>query len=180
VFHTLNAYEADGTVVIDLVRHPRMFATVLNGPDEGDPVFERWTVDLGEGSVTTETLDDRPQEFPRLDERLTGRRHRYGYAAAVAPGFEHGPTLKHDLVAGTTMVHDHGPGRAALEPVFVPRADGAAEDDGWVMAYVYDAATDRSDVVVLDAHGFGDDPVATIHLPVRVPFGFHGSWIADA
>jgi len=63
--------------------------------------------------------------------------------------------------------------------VFVPRAGASAEDDGWVMSYVYDAATDRSDVVVLDARDFGGDPVATVHLPVRVPFGFHGSWVPD-
>ena len=35
VFHTLNAYEDGDTVVVDVVRHDRMFATVLNGPDEG-------------------------------------------------------------------------------------------------------------------------------------------------
>ena len=57
---------------------------------------------------------------------------------------------------------------------------GAVEDDGWVMSYVYDASTDRSDVVILDAQDFTGEPVATIHLPVRVPFGFHGSWVPDA
>jgi carotenoid cleavage dioxygenase len=183
VFHTLNAYEADGRVVIDLVRHPRMFATALNGPNEGDPVLERWSLDLAAGTLTTDTLDDRPQEFPRLDERLTGRRHRYGYAVALDTGFQSGPALKHDLAAGTTAVHDYGRGRATLEPVFVPRSaggtGGAEEDDGWVMSYVYDATTDRSDVVILDARDFTGEPVATIHLPTRVPFGFHGSWIPD-
>ena len=59
-------------------------------------------------------------------------------------------------------------------------AGGAGEDDGWVMSYVYDAASDRSDVVILDARDFAGNPVATIHLPVRVPFGFHGSWIPDS
>ena len=44
VFHTLNAYDDVGggdrdRVVVDLVRHPRMFASVTNGPDEGDPVL---------------------------------------------------------------------------------------------------------------------------------------------
>jgi carotenoid cleavage dioxygenase len=182
VFHTLNAYDDGGTVVIDLVRHPRMFDTVVNGPDEGDPVLERWTLDLASGTVGTTTLDDRPQEFPRIDERLTGRRHRYGYGVAVDRGFQIGGALKHDLTAGTTVRHDYGPGRATLEPVFVPRAGAVAdspdaEDDGWVMSYVYDATTDRSDVVILAAQDFEGDPVATIHLPVRVPFGFHGSWV---
>jgi carotenoid cleavage dioxygenase-like enzyme len=200
VFHPLNAYDdvSDGLVdgggigertdrvVVDLVRHPQMFASVLNGPDEGDPVLERWTLDLMTGALSTETLDDRPQEFPRVDERRTGRRHRFGYGAGFGAGVEHGPALKHDLAAGTSAVHDYGPGRVTLEPVFVPRSPdaaadpAAAEDDGWVMSYVYDAASDRSDVVILDAQDFTGDPVATIHLPVRVPFGFHGSWVPDA
>ncbi|HEY6415384.1 MAG TPA: carotenoid oxygenase family protein, partial [Acidimicrobiales bacterium] len=183
---TLNAYESGSTVVVDLVRHPRMFATTFNGPNEGTPLLERWTLDLESGTVKTETLDDRAQEFPRMDERLSGRAHRYGYAAALGDGVEHGPAFKHDLTSGTSWVHDYGPGRVTLEPVFVPRSseagtpDGAVEDDGWVLSYVYDAATDRSDVVVLDAQDFSGDPVATIHLPVRVPFGFHGSWLPDA
>ena len=196
VFHTLNAYDdvapGDGDagtgghdrVVLDVVRHPRMFAAVTNGPDEGDTVLERWTLDLRSGALVTETLDDRSQEFPRIDERRTGLPHRYGYGAAFGRGVEHGPALRHDLVAGTTEVHEYGPGRVTLEPIFVPRSpdggtDPADEDDGWVVSYVYDATTDRSDVVILDARDFTGEPVATIHLPVRVPFGFHGSFIPD-
>lgn len=181
VFHTLNAYEADGVVTIDLVRHPRMFAGVVNGPSEGDPVLERWTLDPAAGEVRTEVLDDRPQEFPRMDERRSGLRHRYGYGVGLAGDGDRGPILKHDLVAGVTEVHDPGPGRTSLEPVFVPRSPDrdAAEDDGWLLAYVHDAATDRSDVVVLDAGDVTAKPVATVHLPVRVPYGFHGSWIPD-
>jgi len=33
--------------------------------------------------------------------------------------------------------------------------------------------------VVLAAQDFAGPPVATVHLPARVPLGFHGSWIAD-
>jgi carotenoid cleavage dioxygenase len=66
-----------------------------------------------------------------------------------------------------------------MEPVFVPRSADATEDDGWVLAYVHDEARDACDIVVLDAQDFSAPPVATVHLPVRVPFGFHGNWIAD-
>ena len=62
----------------------------------------------------------------------------------------------------------------------MPAAPGAAEDEGWVVAYVYDAARDGSDLVILDAADFGGHPVATVSLPQRVPFGFHGNWIPDA
>jgi carotenoid cleavage dioxygenase-like enzyme len=181
VFHPLNAYDLDdGGVVVDLVRHPRMFDTVFNGPNEGPPRLERWSLPAGGSAVRAEQLDDLPQEFPRHDERLTGHRHRYGYGAVVDPHLAHGPTVKHDLDAGTRQLHDYGPGRMSLEPVFVPRSADAAEDDGWVLSYVYDASTDRSDVVVLNAQDFAGDPVATVHLPGRVPFGFHGSWVPDA
>ena len=38
----------------------------------------------------------------------------------------------------------------------------------------------ETDVVILDARDFGADPLATIHLPCRVPFGFHGNWLPDS
>lgn len=47
------------------------------------------------------------------------------------------------------------------------------------MSFVYDAERDATDVVILDAQCFLDRPVATISLPARVPFGFHGNWLAD-
>ena len=42
---------------------------------------------------------------------------------------------------------------------------------------MHDAASDRSELVVLSAENLEGDPVATVHLPQRVPFGFHGNWV---
>jgi carotenoid cleavage dioxygenase len=180
VFHPLNAYDLpDGRVVCDVVKHPRMFASDFNGPNEGQPTLWRWIIDPQSGRVAEELLDERGQEFPRHDERRVGRAYRYGYTAAFRSRLEHGPALKHDLERGTSERHDYGEGRVTLEPVFVPRAEDAAEDDGWVMSYVYDATTDTSDVVILDAQDFTGEPVAVISLPQRVPFGFHGNWVPD-
>ena len=67
-----------------------------------------------------------------------------------------------------------------MEPVFVPRARTPAEDDGYVMAYVYDAETDRSDVVILHAQDFAASRWRPSTCPTRVPFGFHGNWVPDA
>ena len=39
--------------------------------------------------------------------------------------------MKHDLRDGRIETHDQGPARMFFEPVFVPRSDDAAEDDGW-------------------------------------------------
>ena len=180
VYHPLNAYEdGDDRIVLDVVRHPRMFATDRTGPNEGAPTFDRWTVDRAAGKVLEERLDDRGQEFPRADERRTGHRHRYGYAPAVgsvAADLEGSDVLlKHDLVAGRTATRSFGAGTGVGEFVFVPRADDSAEDDGWLLGFVHHGTEDRTDLAVLDAATLED--VATVHLPARVPYGFHGNWI---
>ncbi|WP_024875051.1 carotenoid oxygenase family protein [Saccharomonospora piscinae] len=171
VFHTANAYDDGDTIVLDLVRHPKVFYADRTGPAEGDPTLERWRIDLRTEVVTQDRLCDRPQEFPRIDERRTGLRHRFGYV--VQP--DEGALLKHDLHLAGTRVRRFGAGRVPGEFVFEPRHPGAAEDDGVLMGFVYDAATDRSDLMLLDAETL--DTVAAVHLPQRVPAGFHGNWI---
>ncbi|HLH28579.1 MAG TPA: carotenoid oxygenase family protein, partial [Acidimicrobiales bacterium] len=185
VFHPMNAFDEGDAVVVDVVRHPKMFATHLTGPDEGPPRLERWRIDPGSRKVATEVVDDRPQEFPRVDERRVGRPHRFGYSVTLsereAPGIDLGPALvKHDVLSRTSEVRRlGGPGSGAGEAVFVPSGEGAEEDDGYVLSLVYDAERDASDLVVLHAQDFGGQPAATVHLPVRVPYGFHGNWLPD-
>ena len=183
VFHPLNAYEEpDGRVVVDVVRHPSMFVSDRNGPSGEEPTLDRWTVDVAAGKVLEERVSEHAQEFPRIDDRLAGRRHRYGYGTYFGTdesGLRLGGLLKHDLVAGTTVVHDFGPGLSSGEGVFVEASEAAGEDEGWVLSVVYDANADSSFVAVLDAQDFAAPPVATVALPQRAPFGFHGSWLPD-
>ena len=137
VFHPMNGYEDEqGRVVLDVVRHGRMFAEDMRGPGDGISTLDRWTIDPTKTRVHEQRLDDSPQEFPRLDERLTGKPYRYGYTADLPEFNVMGGIRKYDLHAGTADVHSEGDDRIFLEPVFVPRSDDAGEDDGWVMAYV--------------------------------------------
>lgn len=177
VFHPMNAYDDGDRVVLDVVRHARMFDTHRLGPDEGPPSLERWSVDLTGGKVVEERLDDRGQEFPRVDERVVGRRHRYGYAGAFL--VNETALIKHDLERRTSEVRVLGSAGGASEAVFVPSGPDAAEDEGWVLSLVYDPERDASDLLVLNAGDFAGDPQAIVHLPQRVPFGFHGNWVPD-
>jgi carotenoid cleavage dioxygenase len=175
VFHALNAYDEGANIVLDVVRHPKVFDTELRGPSEGPPTLDRWEVDLADGKVRESRLDDRGQEFPRVDERRLGKRHRFGYAPAVGAYATESTLLKHDLVRGRTATRSFGTGKHLGEFVFQHSAPDSAEDDGVVMGFVYDSTADRSELAILDAQTM--ESVASIHLPHRVPAGFHGNWV---
>lgn len=72
--HTLNAYEEGSNLVVDMTNFDAPFLVAGNGSggpySPGTPRLDRWTVDLRQGRVRTRTLDDRPQEFPRVNEAL--------------------------------------------------------------------------------------------------------------
>ena len=63
------------------------------------------------------------------------------------------------------------------EAVAAPRDGATAEDDAWLMTLAHDRDTDRGELVVWAADAPGEEPVARVPLPVRVPFGFHGNWV---
>ncbi len=180
-FHPLNAYESGHRIVIEVARYPELWRCT---PNTFDPAFlHRWTIDLERGRVGEEPLDDRSLEFPRVDDRRVGSQHRYGYAVTTtfADGAINGASIvKYDLKTGAREEHDFGPRRVPGEAVFVPATAGASDEEGFLLLYVYDEADDASDFVILDASALAAKPVATVRLPQRVPYGFHGNWIVDA
>jgi len=184
VFHPANAYDLDdGRVVFDACVHDTMFSDGgHDGPSSHRTPFERWTIDPAARRVTRQVVDAAAQEFPRPNEAFTGRPYRYAYAVGLpesgdAAFIGEAPLYKHDLVAGGRQVHDFGPGQVPGEFVFVARAGGTAEDDGWLMGYVIDRARDTTDLVILDAARVEAPPVARITVPQRIPPGFHGNWV---
>lgn len=192
IFHVLNAYDDGDRVTVDVVRYAGAFdVSRLDG--SGPLTLDRWTIDPAAGQVIQDRLDDRHQEFPRVDDRVISRPHRYGYSAVIgevdratvslsgdfADGAFANALLKHDLAHGTVEAHEFGPDATAGEAVFVPAAPDAAEDDGYVMAFVHDPERGAADLVILAAQDFGGEEVARVHLPARIPLGFHGSWIPD-
>lgn len=182
VFHFLNAFDTDdGGIVIDGCRSASMpisFGDDPPPPADVQPMLHRWHLGA-DGSVRTEQLDDRPADFPRINDALAGGRHRYGYLAAMSSGDTiavEGVTAW-DLDAGTSATYSYGPSASAGEAVFAPDPDGTAENDGWLLNLVTDLADDTSRLVVLDARDITAGPVAEVLLPQRVPFGFHGNWL---
>jgi carotenoid cleavage dioxygenase-like enzyme len=193
VFHTFNAYDdAAGRVVVDLIKYEGAYdVSLLDG--KGPLTLDRWTIDPAAGTIASRQLDDRLQEFPRVDERAISRPHRYGYSAVIgevsratialsgdfADQAFGNALLKHDLARGTSQAHEFARDATAGEAVFVPATADAAEDDGYVMAFVHNPDRGAADLLILAAQDFSGEPVARVELPARVPLGFHGSWIPD-
>lgn len=170
VFHVVNSFDTPtGAIVLQAVRYPSLWRD--GSGFDTDAVLWTWTLNLASGTVSERQLDDRAVEFPRIDDRLATLDARY----TVTLG-EHN-LLRYDLSTGAAQVHDFGDGGPG-EAVFVPGAGAADESNGYYLTYVYDPARDGSDLVILRADDFTGDPIAKIALPQRVPYGFHGNWIA--
>jgi carotenoid cleavage dioxygenase len=183
VFHVANAYDtSDGGVIVDVVAYNHMFAGNMDGTDAPRGAFERWTIDPVERGVRRDVIDRHPQDFPRIDERRSSRPYRYAYAMMLPetadPAFIGASSLfKHDLQAGVRKVHSFGTHRYPGEFVFVPAHAEAAEDEGWLIGLVLNPIEQTTDLVIIDARDFDGAPVASIHIPHRVPPGFHGNWL---
>lgn len=194
VFHTLNAFEQGDEVILDACRMPTVDLGSLDSSTAPTPEsrrqmsegsgqsLHRWRFNAKTGAVKEEPLDDQSSDFPRVNDSLAGYQARFGYTARFAgeSGMpEADAIIKYDLATGTNRVHVHGPNRWGGEGVFVPRPGATAEDDGWVVTYVYDGNSGGSEFVVIDAQNMEAAPLARVPLPRRVPYGFHGAWISE-
>ena len=182
-FHTFNAHEdANGNVIVTAAAYDKLFDTDWNGPfTESPPQLTKWELNTKSGQATSTKLDDRAVEFPRINPRLVGKSNQYAYALALAssnltePDFK--GIVKYNFKNDTSEVYEYGLGKFGAEPVFVAAEGAKSEDEGYLLSLVYNQETDKSDLIILNAKEPKSGPLATVHLPQRVPYGFHGEWI---
>lgn len=175
--HVVNAFDDGDAVVVDLVvaDHPPLAADTA-----APPRLERWVAHLKRPRVERHVVDAAPQDFPHVNPVALGGACRYAYTVALeADGrtpADH--VLKHHLACGVTESHDLGPSMHASEFVFVvdPARTGD-EDGGWLVGFAHGDESRHTRLIVVDAQHMTAPPVATVHIPRRVPFGFHAAWI---
>lgn len=150
----VNAFEDGDTVVLEAFRR----STGLY----------RWTFDQGSGAVSGSPVQI-PSETVIVDERVTGRRHRYLFGCLDGAAL-----IRHDLANGSSRTSQAMPGRRASALVFAPDPRSDAEGTGWLLALVRDSARGSCELGVHDALDLS--LVAVVHLPLPPPTARRAAW----
>lgn len=140
-------------------------------------------VEPGSGTVTRRKMSPYAMDFPRVHPTREGQVSRYVYAATSSHTGLSDPfdsVARVDLEAQATEVWTAPAGCFVGEPLVAPRRNAQGEEEVWVLAMVYDGRAGRSWLSVLNGQKLAAGPVARIHLPVLLPYGFHGWWQAVA
>ncbi len=186
-WHFCNGYEEDGKIIIDYIWINSIpFAQGQNtGAEKQSRRMYRMTVDIaGKKVISNERFSEIFCEFSRIDERRMGKKYRYGFAASSNQEANwtdmHGynGTGRFDFETGETKFMDYGSDANAGEPVYVPNPDSDREEDGWVMAFVFNPGEGQY-LSIMNAGDWDSGPVAKVHIPTRVPNGFHANWMQN-
>ena len=177
-FHGVNAFRRGDAVVLDICRLSAMFeeGTTLGS----ELTLHRWTMNDGVGHVMDEQIAGPDSgELPTRDPRRVGREHRYGYFVGTRPSVEtvdFGGLIKHNYATGRRDVWEPAPNVHAGEWLFVPAGDDA-DDAGYLLTFLHDESSGLSELAIVDATDVSAGPIAHVELPVRVPYGFHATWV---
>jgi carotenoid cleavage dioxygenase-like enzyme len=190
ILHFLNAYEDGDELVMDgyfqenptprpVKSAPDGYGHLMAFLDEYSfqPKLHRWRFNLKTGDTTEGHLDERVLEFGTFNQRFAGRPYRYAYSTVAKPGwFLFTGFVKHDLQSGRSWRVDLPDGRYASEAPFAPRIGATEEDDGYLVSFLTDENTGRSECILIDSRRFEDGPVARIALPHKLCSGTHAVW----
>jgi len=167
VFHTVNAWEEGNDIVLLGCRYDDVDVIDVR---KNQPYLYEWRFNASNGVMTEKVLDQsRWLEFPSINPQYVGRKNRYSYLNNSLSGF-----VKYDYETSSFKEYNFGDNRVGGEPQFVPRPSGMGEDDGWVLGFTTDVMGDQSEFIVLNAQDLS--LIAHVHIPARVPLGFHGSF----
>ena len=112
----------------------------------------------------------------RQDDRYHTVPYRYGFLNSVGPGGRGWVMFDHQKQ--TTHAYSAGPDVSLAEMTFVPRKQGAAEGDGYLIGVAdHRKENGRSDLILVDTQHLDAGPIARIKMPYRVVGQVHGFWV---
>jgi carotenoid cleavage dioxygenase-like enzyme len=200
MYHVSNAWEeSDGQGGTEIVmtgtpfRVPRDFTGKMD-PDRmakmigllfNDCQFYEWRMNLRTGETRERPLDDiTNSEFPVINSAMQGEKTRYSWQLLMGRSNEpehprFSGLARFDLATGASQTYNEGPNKWWSEAPFAPADNPKAEDDGYLVGFVWDGDQKKSKVYVMDARNLSKGPVCKITLPEIVPNGFHATWVSQ-
>ncbi|KAH7661694.1 9-cis-epoxycarotenoid dioxygenase protein [Dioscorea alata] len=116
-------------------------------------------------------------EAGMVNRNLLGRKTRYAYLAIAEPWPKVSGFAKVDLFTGEVRKFLYGDQRYGGEPYFLAKDPAAKrEDDGYVVTFMHNEKTSESELLIVNATDMRLE--ASVKLPYRVPYGFHGTFIS--
>jgi carotenoid cleavage dioxygenase len=184
MYHVVNCWDEPDAVVMIGCRYGMATSTGDMAKQVAslamDAKLYKWRFDLKTGRTSEGPIERAMNlEFPTAPAALAGRRTRYSYCVTMVedPVPRFSGIVKHDLESGAFQSWSDGHGVYYSEPWFAPADTSAAEDDGYVVCFAYDAPRASSEIHVFDAREIGRGPRCRITIPARVPAGFHAKWV---
>ncbi|MBA0675849.1 hypothetical protein Goari_017371 [Gossypium aridum] len=183
-FHLWNAWEEPETnevVVIGSCMTPP--DSIFNECEENlKSVLSEIRLNLKTGKSTRRAIISESEqvnlEAGMVNKNLLGRKTRFAYLALAEPWPKVSGFAKVDLSTGEVNKYIYGDQRYGGEPLFFPRNPNSEnEDDGYILAFVHDEKTWKSELQIVNAMDLKLE--ATVQLPSRVPYGFHGTFISS-
>lgn len=186
-FHTVNAYEQDDDIIIDLCRyddssivHEFKLDNLRSTTKLSQSTLSRFVLKeiktLAESftekeNVAIETvINGKDLELATIHPERQQRFYRYVYGVSNEEGIMDAVS-KVDVTNGKRSTWA-GHNIVVGEPIFVPDPAGTEEDDGCLLVVVLNASVNKSSLVVLDAKNL--TKIASADVPQVVPLGFHG------
>lgn len=170
-FHTMSAREDGQKIHLYACRFENFD---LGRVDLGTPEPHMWTIDLAQETTTLHKLNVPASEFPVMHPGFVMQGCRYTYLST--PGSEaFAGLVKYDADKDSHLRFAYPEGIFGGEAAFAANPEGSAEDDGWLISLVFDKNNGQSLAYVIDAKDMS--LMATIKIPVRVPYGFHGTFV---
>ena len=163
---------------IEIATKPLLAATCKDiNKNANETRAHRWRFNLGTGECSESPMSESILEFPMINGRHAGRKHRYSYNIRGVDGlFAFNGLVKHDMDTGRETRVEFPQGVYISETVMAPRAGSKAEDDGYLLTYTSDVIHDLSEWWILDAANPTDEPIARVRLPERIASGTHATW----